>query len=109
MINFKHLLFACAFVITVMFSGNMQAQDFEVAPVALSFSLEPGEVESKSIRVTNYSAKEYSFVLELFDEGFEGEDLKRFLPAGSTKNSIAEWVNINPTFFKLKPNETKQI
>lgn len=93
----------------IIFSFGLFAQDFEVAPVALEFTLEPGESESKAVRVTNYSAKEYNFVLEIFDENYNGEQTERYLPAGSTPNSLAGWLTINPSYITLRPNESKMV
>ena len=76
----KSLLFA-VLCLVISFSYG---QDFEVSPVVLNFSLEPGEVASKTITITNYSAKEYTFVLEQYDEGYNGEEIERYMPPGTS-------------------------
>lgn len=91
------------------FCKTVFSQDFEVAPVVLNYALEPGEIQTKSVSITNYSAKEYSYVAELFDEGFEDEQILRYQPVGTNPNSVADWLTVYPTFFKLKPNETRVI
>jgi len=99
----KSLLFA-VLCLVISFSYG---QDFEVSPVVLNFSLEPGEVASKTITITNYSAKEYTFVLEQYDEGYNGEEIERYMPPGTSSNSIAEWLSVNPTLIKILPNQSK--
>lgn len=101
----KYLLLYVLF----FFAGYSYAQDFEVSPVALEYKLEPGESESKTFKITNYAAKKYNFILEMFDEDYSGEKIERYLPAGSTKNSLANWININPTYLEVGPNETKYV
>ncbi len=104
--NTKSLLFL---ILTTISSLTVFAQDFEVSPVALSFKLEPGEIGSKTLRITNHSSKPYDFQLELSDENYEGDKVIKNLLPGSTENSLADWLSVSPNYFKLNPNETQKI
>lgn len=103
------LFLPCFFVFVFSFLLKVKGQDFEVSPVAVKFELEPGEVGSKILNVTNYSSKPYDFQLELFDEEYQGEDVKKNLIPGTTKNSLSNWLSVSPNFFSLNPNETQKI
>ena len=97
------------FVVLCLVISFSYGQDFEVSPVVLNFSLEPGEIGKKSVTITNYSSKEYTFVLEQYDEGYSGEEIERYMPPGTSSNSIAEWLSINPSLVKLSPNQSKTV
>ena len=80
-------------------------QDFEVAPVKLQFNVEPGETRSRIITLKNHENKPQTYVVSIGDFLIN----IKYLPANSTAYSCAEWLNINPTFFELQPNEEKEI
>jgi len=103
----------CIRVLIVLFSillfKNTIAQDFEVAPVILEYSAEPGENQSKIVTVRNHSNKKSSFIISIADflPTITGEN--KTLPPNSTKRSCANWLNINPSFFELNPGDEAQI
>ena len=47
--------------------GRGAAQDFEVAPVKLSFAVEPGGVGTKTVTVRNHDNKRQAFILTMGD------------------------------------------
>lgn len=75
-------------------------QDFEVAPVKIFFDCEPGEVQTKTMTVRNHSNEKQQFILV-------AADMK--VDSGKTGKSCKDWMTINPSFFDLNPNETKEI
>ena len=85
---------------------NSLAQDFEVAPARLSFSVEPGGIGTKLITVRNHSNKRQAFILNLGDMVRDSLGKGKSLPAGTTKRSCADWITINPSLLELNPNET---
>jgi hypothetical protein len=100
-INLINLLFAstiCGF-----------SQDFEVAPVLVSFDANPGESQTQVLTVRNHSNERQKFVLNLADYTLTMEGAKSAVEAGSTERSLADWVNVNPSFVELNPNESASI
>lgn len=90
-------------------SVSLLAQDFEVAPVVLNYSVEAGGIETKSVRVKNHSNKPQTFVINLSDQVRDSLGNKDNLPPGTTARSCADWLTINPSFFDLAPNEAKEV
>jgi hypothetical protein len=92
-----------------MAAEMLAAQDFEVAPVKLMFDAEPATSQTKTISVRNHSSKRVSFTVAITDFLPSSSGDKKTLPPNSTKRSCANWLNINPSFFDLNPEEDIQI
>jgi len=102
-----HLLFA-AFI--AIFSGiKLTAQDFEVAPVRLDYNVEPGESQSRTVTIKNHGNRKETFTIRLNDFLVQRDGSLELLPSGSTRNSISGWINLNPSFVELQPNESATI
>ncbi len=101
----KRLLISLLTIIPFLAS----AQDFEVAPVRVHFNASPGESQSRTVTVKNHSSRRETVTLRLQDFLIQRQGQMEILPAGSTRNSIASWVNLNPSFLTLEPNEAKTI
>ncbi|MGE0079187.1 MAG: hypothetical protein AB7S48_15115 [Bacteroidales bacterium] len=84
-------------------------QDFEVAPVRLEFDAEPATSQTKVINIRNHSNKKVSYTIAIADFIPSSDGLKKTLPPNSTKRSCANWLNINPLFFELNPNDDIQV
>jgi hypothetical protein len=89
--------------------GHVNAQDFEVAPVRVSFNAAPGETQTRTVTIKNHSNRRESFTVRPIDFLVQRNGKAEMLPAGSTRNSIANWININPSFVELEPNESRTI
>lgn len=83
--------------------SGVLGQDFEVAPVTLEFNAEPATSQTKTISIRNHSSKKASYLVTLADflPSQTGENQQ--LPPNSTKNSCANWITINPSFFEVAP------
>lgn len=92
-------------VLVMFFCFKLSAQDFEVAPVKLDFSTEPGESQTKTITVKNHSNKKASFIFAISDYLPASNGGFSYLPPNSTKRTCANWLNINPSFFELNPGD----
>jgi len=94
----------------MVFSGNLVfSQDFEVAPVDIDFSVEPGESDFRIVYVTNHSNKKASFLLSMADFIMDERGEAQEAPAGTTDRSCANWLTISPSFFDLNPNERQEV
>lgn len=97
----KNLLILC-----LSFLGlSLGAQDFEVAPVLMSFKGEPGTISVKILNVKNYANVKQKFSLSISDYTLNVNGAKKSAVPGSTANSIAPWLTINPSILDLNPNE----
>ena len=85
------------------------SQDFEVSPLKLFFTAEPGESQTKFVNIKNHSNKAETFILSISDYTINSKGQGQYVEAGSMKYSIADWVSIAPSFFELEPNEEKQV
>ncbi len=98
----KYLLFIFLFLLLRPSFG----QDFEVAPARINFNAQPGEGQSRTVTVKNHGNKKETITLRMYDFLVNREGDIETLPAGSTRNSISNWVNLNPTFLELQPNQS---
>ena len=85
---------------------NLSAQDFEVAPVLVSFDANPGEIQNKALTIRNHSNRPQNFILGLSDYLVNSEGGKKAQAAGSTDRTLADWITINPSLLELNPNES---
>lgn len=93
----------------ILLCNNIIAQDFEVAPVVLDYTAEPGDNQTKIVTVRNHSNKKTSFLISLADFMPSVTGDNKVLPPNSTKRSCTNWLNINPSFFELNPGDEIQI
>ncbi|MDF1549522.1 MAG: hypothetical protein P1P88_16975 [Bacteroidales bacterium] len=94
-------------IISCVFS--IKAQDFEVSPVDLKFTAEPGQTQSIPISITNHANKNAAFNVILADFIVNKEGTKVTMPPATTEHSLVNWLSINPPFLELSPNETRQV
>lgn len=92
-----------------IFCMNAMAQDFEVSPLKLSFTAEPGESQTKFITLKNHSGKTETFMFKLNDMNIDANGSIQYLESGSLRYSVADWISIAPSFFELGPQEEKQV
>lgn len=95
--------------IALFFTSYLSSQDFEVSPLELLFNAEPGESQTKFLKIKNHRNKTETFILNLSDFTTTEKGDNKFIDAGSLKNSFANWVSVAPSFFELQPNEEIEV
>ncbi len=90
------------------FSGLL-AQDFEVAPVLVNFDANPGETQSKILTIRNHNPERQTFTLNLSDYEPDLAGNKLRLEGGGSERTLSNWININPAFVVLNPNESAEV
>lgn len=95
-------------VISLM-ANTVFGQDFEVAPVLVSFDANPGEIQNQILTVRNHSNERQKFVLNLSDYNILEDGTKQSVEVGSSPRSIGDWLTINPAFVELNPNEFAEV
>ncbi len=98
---FMNLLFAVCF--------SSFGQDFEIAPVLVNFDANPGETQTKTLTLRNHSPERQKFVLNLTDYELSPDGSKKQVETGVFPHSLFNWININPAFVELNPNESAEI
>lgn len=93
----------------LIFAAGGFSQDFEVAPVLVSFDANPGENQTQELTVRNHSNERQKFVLNLVDYTLNEEGTKIGQEAGSSNRSLADWMTVNPSFVELNPNESVSV
>lgn len=90
-------------VLAVLAATGLRAQDFEVAPVILEFDAEPSTSQMKIVNVKNHSSKPMSYIVSLADFLPNQHGGHEALPPNTVKNSCANWITVNPSFFEVAP------
>ena len=93
----------------LLFAFNASTQDFEVAPVVINFTANPGEIQTRQINLINHSPKPQTYTLKLSDYEIDDEGNKKAVPLGTSKRSCADWITLNPSFVELNPNQSVTI
>lgn len=105
----KLLIYFSLFFLAVLTAFHGFSQSFEVAPVRIHFQVEPGESQTRTVTVKNHGNRTETINLRFHDFLVQRQGRMEVLPAGSTRNSISNWVNANPTFLELQPNESRTV
>ena len=101
----KKILLSSIFYI--LFFSTLFSQDFEVGPVKLNYDCEPGQIQTKIITVRNHSNEKQQFVLVVGD--MKLDTVKNPKSPSTNLKSCKDWLTINPSFFDLNPNESKEV
>lgn len=97
-------------VLLLFFANSaLQSQDFEVAPVLVSFDANPGEIQTKTLTIRNHNNSNTKFLMSLSDYRVNIDGSKERLPAGSTDRTMNNWLTINPSLIDLNPNESGEV
>jgi len=96
-------------IILLSFCKDLLAQDFEVAPVLVKFDANPGEIQTQTLTIRNHSNERQKFALNLADYIVDEKGTKKSIEPGTTNRSLFNWLNINPSFVELNPNESAEV
>lgn len=90
-------------------TNGLLGQDFEVAPVLVSFNANPGEIQTRTVTIRNHNNTRQKFLLSLSDYDIKYDGTKNTLKAGTSPRSLMQWLTINPAFVELNPNESAEV
>ncbi|MDG1915677.1 MAG: hypothetical protein P8I55_13940 [Crocinitomix sp.] len=94
---------------SLLLTGFLQAQDFEVAPVVLNFNANPGEIQQTVVTIRNHANIKQAYTFNLGDFEIDSTGRKMRMPAGESRRSCANWITVSPSFVELNPNEEREI
>ena len=89
----------------IFFPAILFAQDFEVSPVKMYFTVDPGESQSEVLSITNHSNFKTPFTITFEDFVVDINGNKQSMKRNSSKSSCTEWITPEKTFFDINPNE----
>ncbi len=95
--------------IALIFSAKIYSQDFEVSPIRLYFNSKPGEIQVKTISITNHAQNKAIFSLKLNDFIVNNEGERNFLAKGTSTNSLNDWLEVSQNTVELNPNESAEV
>lgn len=96
--------------LSLIFLNNLIfSQDFEVSPVDIKFNANPGEIQVRKVTIRNYGNTKQQFSINLHDYDVDDNGKKVVVKDGESKHTLSGWLNVNPSFFDLNPNESKEI
>ena len=98
-----------SFFCVLFLTSFLFAQDFEVSPVLMNFTADPGEIQKKEINIINHSGKPQKYSLKLADYVLQKDGTKKAIPLGTSKRSCADWLTLNPSIIELNPNQSAKI
>lgn len=103
--TFILLLFVC-------FSFNnlsLKAQELEVTPGTLMFTVNPGSSQTQQVFVRNKAKTEQSFIFNLADWLTDETGETKYFNAGTISRSCADWITVTPSLVTLQPNESVRV
>lgn len=105
--------FSIVFIIILFLSSlhiQTMAQGASVAPSRVYFDANVGEVQVKTMRVTNTSGVKQGFTVSFADFEAEGNQGKtQQLDLGASLHSIGAWLTASPSFFELEAGKTQEV
>lgn len=102
-------IFLLLFVFFAIPDGSLKAQELEVTPGTLMFSVNPGASQTQQIFVRNKANTEQSFIFNLADWLTDEMGEVKYFNPGTTSRSCADWITITPTLVSLQPNESVRV
>ena len=97
------------FLLTCLLAHQGKSQDLEVAPIRVNFNVAPGETQSRNVAVKNHSNRKETVTMRIQDFLVQRTGEREMLAGGSTRNTIANWITINPAILELEPNEERTV
>ena len=81
----------------------------EVDVLEIEVSAAPGQVRPLTFLVRNETAVAEWFTLYVADWDRDEHGNNRFYPPGTLPRSLAPWLEVSPTSFRLEPGESRQV
>ncbi len=104
--NLTLVLIALSFI----FSGfRLQAQELEVTPGTMMFTVNPGSSQTQQVYVRNKAKTPQNYVFTLADWLVDEKGETKYFASGSTGRSCTEWITVSPALVSLQPNESVNV
>jgi len=80
-----------------------------VSPSSIRFNVKPGSSSSKEVKINNDTKKTFKFKVAFSDFIMDANGKPMGIKANQSKYSLSKWVSATPSYFELKPGESKKI
>jgi len=80
-----------------------------VSPSHLNFNVDMGKMETKKVKITNYTGNTQKFSVKYNDFDISQDGKSTFMDAATSKYSLSKLVNIVPTFIELEAGKSAEI
>jgi P pilus assembly chaperone PapD len=98
------------FAFSIFGLGSARAQmSFVVSPIRVEHQAETGAAETNVIEVRNEGTKANRIKVYAEDWDMDRKGDLTYVRAGKSVYSCANWIQINPTDFRVEPGQTRQI
>jgi P pilus assembly chaperone PapD len=102
----KRHLFSLLLIMLCCFA---QAQQFAIQPGTLSFNVEPGRVQTQTVKISNASDKKLSFQAYVGDWLRDSTGGHAYYRPDTLSRSCAAWVTLSRNFVEVMPGQTEEI
>ena len=88
---------------------TMPEAGVSISPSTMRFNVKPGSLQTKTLKITNDTKKNYNFQIGFQDFG-AGKDGKTDVPVDKySMYALSKYIVVSPTFVELKPRQSKQV
>jgi hypothetical protein len=102
----RHLI---SLLLVIMFGYFGQAQQFAIQPGTLSYTVEPGKVQTQTVKVSNASDKKLSFQAYVGDWLRDSTGGHAYYRPDTLSRSCASWISLSRNFIEVLPGQTEEI
>lgn len=110
MVKLNKLLLSSTIISCLSLLYSLNADSITISPATKVIETQPGVAQTFSIKILNDGNEKASIECYMSDLDIDKNGNKIFKPVGTTKNSVAKYINIaEPKKFILGVNETKEV
>ena len=80
-----------------------------VSPSHMNFNVDIGKMESKTLKISNYTGKKHTFKINYQDFDISEEGVSTFMDAGSSEYSLSKFISIAPSFVEIEPGSAAEV
>lgn len=92
-------------------SSNTERPEYGVAvsPSTIRFNAKPGAVQTRTVKVTNDTKREYNFQLKFQDLMYDPINGEEKAAKKDYRYALSRYLSLSPSYLQLKPRESKVI
>ena len=108
--NIRYAALLISFTICLLGVIPAKAQmSIMVSPIRVDHQVKAGTNETNVIEIRNEGTEPTRIAVHAEDWTMDRKGNVSFSPAGGDPSSCANWIQINPTDFRLDPGQTRQV
>jgi P pilus assembly chaperone PapD len=108
--NIRYAALSIFFAVCLLGAIPVNAQmSIMVSPIRVEHQVKPGTNETNVIQVRNDGTEPTRIAVHAEDWTMDRKGNVSFSPAGGDPSSCANWIQLNPTDFRLDPGQNRQV